>query len=138
MMLLLPCLLILLLAPSLGMTVARMQLDVNDVAVKNEAIFALDELKKLSDSRVYNSLSLANITSAWLQDGIYHVNTILNIDLKSDYFKSQKSIESYEIIIMKNKEDDVKSIAIDEFPVMRLLILIYLFLYLLSYSILYN
>jgi hypothetical protein len=126
------------LAPSLGMTVARMQLDVNDVAVKNEAIFALDELKKLSDSRVYNSLSLANITSAWLQDGIYHVNTILNIDLKSDYFKSQKSIESYEIIIMKNKEDDVKSIAIDEFPVMRLLILIYLFLYLLSYSILYN
>jgi len=138
MMLLLPCLLILLLAPSLGMTVARMQLDVNDVAVKNEAIFALDELKKLSDSRVYNSLSIANITSAWLQDGIYHVNTILNIDLKSDYFKSQKSIESYEIIIMKNKEDDVKSIAIDEFPVMRLLILIYLFLYLLSYSILYN
>ena len=137
-MLLLPCLLILLLAPSLGMTVARMQLDVNDVAVKNEAIFALDELKKLSDSRVYNSLSIANITSAWLQDGIYHVNTILNIDLKSDYFKSQKSIESYEIIIMKNKEDDVKSIAIDEFPVMRLLILIYLFLYLLSYSILYN
>ena len=119
MMLLLPCLLILLLAPSLGMTVARMQLDVNDVSVKNEAIFALDELKKLSDSRVYNSLSIANITSAWLQDGIYHVNTILNIDLKSDYFKSQKNIESYEIIIMKNKEDDVKSIAIDEFPVMR-------------------
>jgi len=118
MLLVLTCLLALL-AACRGMTVARMQLDVNDIAVKNDAIFALEELKKLSDSRVYNSLSLANITSAWLQDGIYHINTILTIDFKSDYFKSKKSVESYEIIIMKNKEDNVKSIAIDEFPVMR-------------------
>ena len=131
MLLLLTCLWSLL-AGSLCMSVARMQLDVNDHVVKNDALFALEELKKLSDSRVYNSLSIANITSAWLQDGIYHVNTILNIDFKSDYFKSKKTIESYEIIIMKSKEDNVQSIAIDEFPVMRLLY--YLFIYKFIYS----
>ncbi len=130
MLLLLTCLSSLV-AVSLCMSVARMQLDVNDDVVKNDALFALEELKKLSDSRVYNSLSIANITSAWLQDGIYHVNTILNIDFKSDYFKSKKTIESYEIIIMKSKEDNVQSIAIDEFPVMRLLY--YLFTYLFTH-----
>lgn len=134
MMLLLTCLSSLL-AGSLCMSVARMQLDVNDQVVKNDALFALEELKKLSDSRVYNSLSIANITSAWLQDGIYHINTILNIDFKSDYFKSKKTTESYEIIIMKNKEDNVNSIAIDEFPVMRLIN--YLFAYFFTYFFTY-
>lgn len=100
-------------------TLDRVILDTTSSDVLAEATFALDELMKLSDSRVYTSLSLNKIHSAELLDGIYHVNMIMKLELSSPYYKSKKESEIYELIVMRHKEDGIKSIAIDEFPVME-------------------
>jgi len=97
----------------------RLALDVNSAATLAQANFALDELKKLSDSRVYSTLSLSKILSAHQEDGIFHENTILKLELASPYYKSGNASETYEMIIMRHKEDGSKSLAIDEFPVMH-------------------
>ena len=83
------------------------------------AHFALDELMYLSDSGVYSSLSLAKIVSAKREeDGIFHENIMMSLELSSPYFKSGLDSEIFEMIVMKHKDDGVKSLAIDEFPVM--------------------
>jgi hypothetical protein len=91
-------------------------LDVHSERVIHEANFALEELKKLSDSTIYSTLSLAEITSAQEQEGIFHHNIILNVELASPYFRSRQEKEKYEMIVMRHKEDGVRSFAIDEFP----------------------
>ena len=100
-------------------TADRVRLNVEDADVVSEAIFALEELKKLSDSTIYDTLSLMNILSAVGEDGIFHDNIILEIELSSPHFKSGLPSEVYEVFVMTHKEDSVKSFAIDDFPVMR-------------------
>eukprot|EP00605_Chrysophyceae_sp_TOSAG23-4_P000028 GSChrysophyteH1.ASY1.ANO1.28.1 assembled CDS len=85
---------------------------------KMRAEFALSELKKLSDSGVYESLSLHKVIAAEVEDGIFHENTILKLELASPHFQSQQQIEAFDMVIMKHKDDGVRSLAIDEFPVM--------------------
>jgi hypothetical protein len=93
-----------------------MDLDVNSERVMNEAAFALEELKKLSDSTIYSTLSLVNILSAQEQDGVFHHNLVLNVELGSPYFRSLLPKEKFEMIVMEHKEDRSRSFAIDEFP----------------------
>jgi len=93
-------------------------LSVNDPKAVKDAEYSLAELKKLSDSRIYETLSLERIVSAEEDDGIYHFNTILSIDLKSVYFKSGRASENFTVIVMRNKIDGSMSFAIDEFPEM--------------------
>lgn len=90
----------------------------NDPKAVRDAEFALTELKKLSDSRIYNTLSISKIVSAEEEDGIYHLNTILKLELASVYFKSYSPVEAFTVIVMRNKIDDSMSFAIDEFPAM--------------------
>ena len=94
------------------------KLAVNDPKALKEAEFSLFELKKLSDSRIYDTLTLSKILSAEEVDGIYHVNTIFSLELASEYFKSGLKIEEFKVVVMRNKMDDSMSIAIDEFPAM--------------------
>ena len=89
-----------------------------DFNFREEAIFAVDELKKLSDSGIYSTLSLSKIVDASTDDGIFHTNTMLRLELASPYFRSKKPHETFNMIVMKHKEDGIKSFAIDEFPVM--------------------
>ena len=93
-------------------------LQIDDSFVLSETHFALDELKKLSDSTIYTTISLTRVVSAFHEDGIFHDNTILELELSSPYFKSKKSQEVFQVFVMTHKEDGIKSFAIDEFPVM--------------------
>mmetsp|Transcript_31924 Transcript_31924/g.32544 ORF Transcript_31924/g.32544 Transcript_31924/m.32544 type:complete len:283 (+) Transcript_31924:205-1053(+) len=97
----------------------KVKLTVSDGKVVKEAEFALRELQKLSDSEVYESLSISKIVNAESEIGIFHFNMMLTIELTSPYFASGQLTESYKIIIMTHKEDGVKSFAINEFPVMN-------------------
>jgi hypothetical protein len=85
---------------------------------ESEANFAMTELRKLSDSGVYESLSLAQILSYSTESGTFHDNTNLKLSLASPYFKSGKAVEEFEVMVLTHKDDGVKSLAIDEFPEM--------------------
>ena len=58
-----------------------------------EAQFAVAELRKLSDSGVYESLSLDSLLSYSFKDMSYHDSTSLKLSLTSPYFKSGKKSE---------------------------------------------
>ena len=95
------------------------EINIDGYEAVKAAEFAVHELKKLSDSGIYATLSLNKIISANFQRGVYHNNTILEIELSSPHFKSGKTIETYSMIVMKHLEDGISSFAIDEFPVMK-------------------
>lgn len=95
------------------------KLSVDSSNVLEEAQFAVEELSKLSDSGVYTSLSLKKIMSAEATDGVYHKNLLLTLELTSPYFKSGKKSEIFDMIVMTHNEDGVRTLAIDEFPVMQ-------------------
>jgi hypothetical protein len=52
------------------------------------------------------------------QEGIYHWNTLLKLELSSPHFVSGKDTEEYNMVVMKHKDDELMSFAIDEFPEM--------------------
>ena len=95
------------------------KLDINSDEAKFAAEFAVRELSKLSDSGVYTTIELSRIVTAEFQNGVYHENTILNLELSSPCFKSGKPVESFEIVVMKHFEDGVRSFAINQFPEMN-------------------
>ena len=97
---------------------AATPLSVTGTKAMKDAEYAIKELKKLSDSRIYETLSLSKIISAEEEDGIYHVNTLLTIELTSGHFKSGMPVESFHMVVMRNKIDDSMSFAINEFPEM--------------------
>ena len=90
----------------------------NDPKAVRDAEFSLLELKKLSDSRIYDTLSLSRVIRAEDEDGIYHYNTILRLELESVYFKSGLPAEEFDVVVMRNKVDGFMSFAINEFPEM--------------------
>ena len=96
----------------------RKQLSINNQKVVDAAKFAIEELQQLSDSGVYKSLFLNKIVKAEEQNGVYHYNIFLTLELSSDYFDSGKSFETFDIIVLKSFEDGVYSFAINEFPKM--------------------
>lgn len=96
----------------------RVPLDISADEVKKEALFAVSELTKLSSSNIYNTITLQSILKAERNEGIYHLNTIILLELASPYFKSKKETEIFEMIVMTHKDDEIRSFAIDEFPVM--------------------
>ena len=59
---------------------------------------------------------LSYVTVLQNQDGIYHKNTILKLELSSPHFNSGKSTEIYNVVVMEHKDDKLLSFAIDEFP----------------------
>eukprot|EP01039_Chlorochromonas_danica_P011024 gene11025-12272_t len=83
-----------------------------------DAEFAVEELRKLSDSGIYTTLTLHRILHAQTIDGIFHNNLALKLELKSPFFNSGQETEVFEMVVMKHKTDNVTSLAIDEFPVM--------------------
>lgn len=94
-------------------------IDVNSAKAIKSAEFAVHELSILSDSEIYETLELKKILYAAEQDGIFHYNTLLTLELASPHFKSGKASEEFKMIVMLHKEDGVRSLAIDEFPVMN-------------------
>ncbi|OQR95955.1 hypothetical protein THRCLA_22040 [Thraustotheca clavata] len=90
-----------------------------DPVIVQAAEFAVDELKKLSDTGIYSTLSLKAIRSGATKKADYHDNIYMTIELASPYFKSGKESEVYEIVVMEALDGDRrKSFAIDNFPEM--------------------
>ncbi len=94
----------------------RVEQPVDNSDVRSAAHFAVKELQGLSDSGVYESLSLVSIISASTSDGVFHDNTFLTLTLASPYFKSGLATENFEVMVMKHRKEGHTSIAIDEFP----------------------
>ena len=86
--------------------------------VNAEASYALVELAKLSDSGVYSTLQLHKVLAASQEDGIFHQNTMLTLELSSPHFNSGSDTETFDVVVMTHKDDGIRSIAISEFPVM--------------------
>jgi hypothetical protein len=80
------------------------------------AEFAVKELSKLSDSSIYETLSLFKVVSAQLHHGIFHKSVVLDLELHSPHYKSGKVIETFQMVVLENLTDGTKSLAIDEFP----------------------
>ena len=72
----------------ININATRSALLLSDSRTIQETEFALQALQKLSDSRIYQTLSLSQILSAEEEDGIYHHNTVIKVELSSPYFKS--------------------------------------------------
>ncbi|EQC38655.1 hypothetical protein SDRG_04352 [Saprolegnia diclina VS20] len=90
-----------------------------DPAILSAAQFALDELRRLSDTGIYMTLSLHAVTSGATQTGDFHDNTYLMLELASPHFKSGAPVESFEVVVMESRDGDRrKSFAIDNFPEM--------------------
>ena len=52
------------------------------------------------------------------QEGVFHFNHFLTLDLVSPYFASGAPTSRHEVMVMKDLEDGVRSFAIDDFPAM--------------------
>ena len=96
----------------------RVERGVHEPQVVEAAEWALDQLRELSDSGVYRSLSLARIARAATQRGVFHDNTFLELELASPHLLSGADSEPFDIVVMKALDDGVRSLAIDEFPEM--------------------
>jgi len=83
------------------------------------ANFVINELQKLSYSRVYDTLALHQIVSAETTDGVYHKNTKLVLNLSSPYFASGEGVERFRFIVMEHYKDGKKNIAMDRYPTME-------------------
>lgn len=97
----------------------RATLAIDDPKVLEVVNFAVGELQELSDSGIYETLSLHRIVSAASQQGVFHFNYFLELELASPHYASGKSYESFEMMVMKSDHDGVLSFAIDEFPEMH-------------------
>eukprot|EP01138_Halocafeteria_seosinensis_P000890 gb/GECG01000913.1/.p1 GENE.gb/GECG01000913.1/~~gb/GECG01000913.1/.p1 ORF type:complete len:268 (+),score=23.63 gb/GECG01000913.1/:1-804(+) len=96
----------------------RVQKGINDPIIINEAQWALRHLQGLSESGIYETLTLKRILAAAKQKGVYHMNTFLQVELESPYLLGGIPSTMHEIIVMEALDDGAKSFAIDEFPVM--------------------
>ena len=81
-------------------------------AVVEAAEFVVEELSKLSDSGVYETLTPAQIVSAQTQRGVFHENTFLTLELASPHFLSRNATERFEVIDMVRTDDQSRSFAI--------------------------
>uniref|UniRef100_H3GIP2 Uncharacterized protein n=1 Tax=Phytophthora ramorum TaxID=164328 RepID=H3GIP2_PHYRM len=89
----------------------------SDPVISDAANFALDQLRALSDSGIYTTLSLAKIHAAATE-----------VALASPYFRSKREVEDFEMMVLESKPrveerakggfNATRSIAIDEFPEM--------------------
>ena len=97
---------------------ARVERGVHEPHVVEAAEWALAQLRELSDSGVYRSLSLARVARAATQRGVFHDNTFLELELASPHLRSGAGADSFDVVVMRALDDGVRSLAIDEFPEM--------------------
>jgi hypothetical protein len=79
--------------------------------VPEAAAFAISHLQTLSDSGVYQSLSLKSILSHVESEGRFYDITSMILEIESPYFASGLKSEEFEVVVMEGFEegDDSKS-----------------------------
>jgi hypothetical protein len=73
----------------------------------------------LSDSGVYESLSLSSVSSSSSSPGVFHLNTRASVSLSSPHFASGLPAESFELLVMEALDGGGRSFAVDRFPSME-------------------
>ncbi|KAG1690781.1 hypothetical protein DVH05_027830 [Phytophthora capsici] len=101
----------------------------NDPVITEAANFAVEQLRALSDSGIYTTLSLDKILAAATELGDFHYVIHLQVTLASPYFNSKRDVEEFEMMVLESKPrveeresgnfNASRSIAIDEFPEME-------------------
>eukprot|EP00611_Tribonema_gayanum_P010943 TRINITY_DN21060_c0_g1_i1.p1 TRINITY_DN21060_c0_g1~~TRINITY_DN21060_c0_g1_i1.p1 ORF type:complete len:269 (+),score=91.01 TRINITY_DN21060_c0_g1_i1:121-927(+) len=89
-----------------------------DADIVEAATWAVSELRKLSDTGVYESLALKSVKAAATGAGVYHDNTFLTLVLATPHFDSGSAEEEFEVMVMRHKTDGHRNFAISEFPAM--------------------
>lgn len=87
-----------------------------DSHIVRSAEYAVDELKKLSDSGVYATIRLEEVLSSTVHQGIFHDTILMKLKLSCPHFLSDNETEVFEVVLLTNREDGSISIAIDSFP----------------------
>jgi hypothetical protein len=96
----------------------RTDLAITAPQVTAAAQFALQEIRFLSESGVYESLELAEVVNASHVLGQFHDNLILNVVFASPLLLAPSATSEHQVVVMKSLEDQGEvHVAIDEFPV---------------------
>lgn len=96
------------------------ELDVDSVHVRSEAEAVLKHLKGMSDSGVYQTLTLKRVLFAASHVGVYHNNTMMRVELASPALMDERGVSEHEVVMMTDLEPPHgRAFTIDEFPLMR-------------------
>lgn len=83
------------------------------------AQWALHRLRNMSDSGIFRTLALQRVVNASFQPGAYHNNTIMFLELASPALLDGDASSTHAVVVLTDLEDGVRSLAIDEFPLME-------------------
>lgn len=73
----------------------------------------------MSDSGIFKTLGLQKIINATFQPAVFHNNTIMYVEFTSPALLDGDPYSTHIIVVMTDLEDGVRSLAIDEFPIME-------------------
>ena len=101
-------------------TETRTSIDPSNDEIVEAGDFVLRELRKLSDSGIYETLKLKTIVSAETMAGAYHDSIFMQMQLTSPHLEGRDTtVTTHDVVVMRNVNDNVRSFAIDEFPKMN-------------------
>lgn len=100
-------------------TDTRTPIEPSNVEIVEAGDFVLRELRKLSDSGIYETLKLKDIVSAETMAGAYHDSIFIQMQFTSPYLDGDTMVTTHDVVVMRNVNDNVLSFAIDEFPKMN-------------------
>jgi hypothetical protein len=103
-----------------GTTNELKEVDPADAHIIALAQWATQSMKNMSDSGVYESIQLHRVLRARSQAGMFHINTVMDVELESPHVISGETVSLHEIIVMEDlKEPSTRSFGIDSFPPMN-------------------
>ena len=95
---------------------SRQQRSTSDPEIVKATAYALGELRKLSESSIYETLELKRIVKAETGVGVFHSTTYLQVEVASPHLASELKVVPVELVVMENLADGSRTVAVDEFP----------------------
>ena len=92
---------------------------VDDLPVIEASRWALQHLRGMCESGAYEELRLLRVISAGMQRGVYHDNLHLELELTAPVLLGGSASSLHRIVVMTDREDGVRSFAIDAFPLLE-------------------
>lgn len=96
------------------------ELDVDSEHVLSAAAAVLKHLQGMSDSGVFETLTLQRVLFAASHVGVYHNNTMMRIELASPALVDERGVSEHEVVLMTDLDPPHdRAFTIDEFPLMK-------------------